>query len=320
MANYRRRRSRSAFIDRVLDLCWGAWAELGVSGWARTHADWAIDPEPLIIFTAAIGNEDPRLRDEATDWCIHYWRYVSRVRLRNLRNRDADEEFHDAWGEFAGTVNAHASVTWPGASEGRLSYRTTGRSQLRALSEPSLVYLRMRSMFGLSARTEILRHFLFHRYDWSTTSQLARLTAYTKRNVAEECEALERADVLALRVEGNRFYYSLARRKALREFVGDMADVRPHWPFLFNVITSVLDLDSSSRSLSRDALDVEARRTIRDIAEYLEVLELEPPPLRKGAGAADDVLTWAADFLETLGEGRWPSTRSRPIQRVRAVP
>jgi len=30
---------------------------------------WAIDPEPLIVFTA-IADLDPRLRDEALDWCI----------------------------------------------------------------------------------------------------------------------------------------------------------------------------------------------------------------------------------------------------------
>jgi hypothetical protein len=43
---------------------------LTAARWTRTHTDWAIDLEPLIMFTAALGDEDPRLRDEATDWCI----------------------------------------------------------------------------------------------------------------------------------------------------------------------------------------------------------------------------------------------------------
>ena len=60
----------------VVDLCWGAWSELGVSGWSRTHVTWAIDPEPLIVFTA-IADLDPRLRDEALDWCIRNSRHVS---------------------------------------------------------------------------------------------------------------------------------------------------------------------------------------------------------------------------------------------------
>ena len=56
--------------QQALDLCWGAWAELGVSGWGRTHQDWAIDPEPLVVFTVAVAESDPRLRDEVMDWCI----------------------------------------------------------------------------------------------------------------------------------------------------------------------------------------------------------------------------------------------------------
>lgn len=33
--------------------------------------------EDLICFTAFLGDEDARLRDEATDWCVRNWRYVS---------------------------------------------------------------------------------------------------------------------------------------------------------------------------------------------------------------------------------------------------
>ena len=73
--------------EAVIQFCWSVWAELGVSGWGRAHQGWAIDVEPLIIFTAAIGERDPRLRDEATDWCVRNWRLVSRVRLRNILRR-----------------------------------------------------------------------------------------------------------------------------------------------------------------------------------------------------------------------------------------
>lgn len=49
MATPRRQPSAAAsFADRALALAWGAWAELGVSGWASTHGNWAVDPEPLI--------------------------------------------------------------------------------------------------------------------------------------------------------------------------------------------------------------------------------------------------------------------------------
>ena len=88
-------------------LMWGAWVEVGVSGWQRTHDTWAVDPEPLIIATAALGDADPRLRDEALDWCIHYGRYVSKVRLRNLL-RSQPEGVHLLWGPFAATATKHS--------------------------------------------------------------------------------------------------------------------------------------------------------------------------------------------------------------------
>lgn len=44
------------------------------------EASIAISPEPLILFTAGLGDADPRLRDEATDWCVRYGRYVSAAR------------------------------------------------------------------------------------------------------------------------------------------------------------------------------------------------------------------------------------------------
>lgn len=47
MATSRRRRVRrrpaATFIDHGVALAWGAWAELGVSGWTATHQSWASD-------------------------------------------------------------------------------------------------------------------------------------------------------------------------------------------------------------------------------------------------------------------------------------
>lgn len=136
---------------------------------------------------------DPRLRDEALDWCIDNWRYVSRVRLRNLL-AEQPPELREEWGPFAATVSKHAGIRWPGATK-EFRYTTTGRSSLESMAEPSRAWLRMRAMFGLGARTEILRYFLSgHRR--ATLATIARRVRYAKRNVADECESLVKAGVL----------------------------------------------------------------------------------------------------------------------------
>ena len=101
------RRSAATFADQSLALAWGAWTQLGVSGWTSTHGDWAVDPEPLILFTAWLGDADPRLRDEATDWCVQNWRHISKARLKNLL-REQPDDVAAAFGEFGATVAAHA--------------------------------------------------------------------------------------------------------------------------------------------------------------------------------------------------------------------
>ena len=317
----KRNPTEDRLTDDVLALCWGAWAELGVSGWARTHQDWAIDPEPLVVFTASLGDLDPRLRDESLDWCIHYSRFVSRARLKNLRSHATDLALADAWGEFSATVNARARAMWTGATHERESYRVTGRSMIRPLTEASLVVLRMRAMFGLGARAEILRHLLLREGTWATTAQLAASTFYTKRNVAQECEALELAGVLAMRSDSNRFYYSLAQPRTLAAFVGDLPSVRPDWRALFRVVASLMALDRAAAGLADEVLTVETHRVVRDIERDLDILGLPGPPKIRGADSWDGFRSWATLLLRDLGAGRWPAEQNSehaepPIQRA----
>lgn len=304
-------RRRSALADYQLALLWGAWVELGVSGWQKTHRDWAVDPEPLIIATAALEDEDPRLRDEALDWCIHNWRHVSRVRLRNLL-REQPPEVRTAWGPFAATVTRHAGVPWPDATD-EFAYRVTGRSVLDVMEQPSRAWLRLRGMFGLGARTEILRFFLSgHRR--ATVATIARDTRYAKRAVADECDALERAGVLREQQVANRFYYTLNRASELRAFVGEVAGIRPDWTALFAVTSALVGVERSAARLSSEALMVEAHRVTQMLEDELDVLDIEERPQ---AGPPETYWPALRDFgerhLGAWAAGEWEPDREEPV-------
>jgi len=299
-----RRRPARTFVEQATALAWGAWAELGVSGWTETHDEWAIDPEPLILFTSFLGDSDARLRDEATDWCVRNWRHISRTRLRNLV-RVQPQAVRDTFGIFAATVGEHASVTWPYASEPR-RFTVTGRSASPQLDKPSMVWLRLRAMFGLGARTEILRYFLSSEQSWSSAVTISAAANYTKRNIAEECEALVQAGVLSVKPVGNRFYYTLASRSRLEAFVGPLPPVRPSWTALFNVARQLVDLESQAASSTNRTLTVKVRRAIDEMEADLDELELDPP----NSTVRGENLWSAAKSLgrESLGEwsmGRW---------------
>jgi DNA-binding transcriptional ArsR family regulator len=297
----------SALTRQALELCWGAWSELGVSGWGRTHRDWVIDPEPLIIATSRLGRDDPRLRDESMDWCIRNWRYVSQTRLRNLLRSDMYAT-PETWGPYAATVNAHAGVRWPLASEERPHYQVTGRSMLRPLTDPSLLVLRMRAMFGVGARTEILRHLLLTPDSRLTAAEIASAVGYAKRGVSDECEILVQGGLLEVLALGNRFYYSLNRSRHLSRFVGPAAPTAPDWIALFRVVFSVLELAESSIEYSSQVHSVELHQTLKRIEPDLRALRLEGPSKAKGAEMLTSWSTWSNALLENLATGSWPSS------------
>ncbi len=135
--------SSASIREHVLDLVWSLWAELGVSSWTRRHGQWAVDPEPLILFTAHVSETDRRLRDEATDWCIRYGGYVSATRLRNLL-KDEPADAKGAFETFAAVVNAHSGQSWPSNAEAR-KYQPSRRSSLSSFEAPALIVLRLRA-------------------------------------------------------------------------------------------------------------------------------------------------------------------------------
>lgn len=300
-------RSSATFIEQGLALAWGAWTELGVSGWSRTHERWAIDPEPLIVFTSLLSDADPRLRDEATDWCVLNWRQISKTRLKNLV-ADQPPGTQDTFGTFSATVSAHASVTWPYQTQPR-PFTVTGRSTAPRLDQPSMVWLRLRAMFGLGARTEIMRYFLTT--DTAPRASVAAIAGainYTKRNVADECEALTEAGMLNVRPDRNRNLYSLAKRDELESLLAPLPPIRPNLGTVFTVAQELIELEGQAPNSTIRTLQVKAHKTLDQIGLALDELGVSPP----NSTGADLWPTMQQLGTETLGAwalGRW----HRPI-------
>jgi DNA-binding transcriptional ArsR family regulator len=271
----------ATFSERLqghaLDLAWSLWAELGVSGWQRRHTSHAIDPELLILLTAFLGDADPRLRDEATDWCITYGRYVSAARLKNLVTRES-EETKKAFGEFTATVNAHSGLRWPGATEPRRFMRTD-RSELLDFRRPSLVVLRVRALFGVGARAEIVRAFLADPSVVLSAADLAAEAEYTKRNVAEGLDALRMAGLLEVAPVRNQLRYRLARPDELTALVGELPSVFPSWRPVFRILEHLLETARTDERLETRVRAVEAAKVLHELERDLRVAGVRAPPL-----------------------------------------
>ncbi len=261
--------------EHALDLAWSLWAELGVSGWRRRHTSHAIDPELLILFTSFLGDADPRLRDESTDWCIAYGRYVSAARLKNLLAQETPE-LRVAFGELAATVNAHSGLRWPGATEPR-RFQRTGRSEVPDFRRPSLIALRLRALFGVGARAEIVRGFLADPSVMLSAADLASDAGYTKRNVAEALDALRMAGLLEILPVRNQLRYRLARPGELVTWVGELPSSLPRWRSIFRILELLADLGRRAETPTPAVRAVEVTRTLHELEPDLRVVGVPRP-------------------------------------------
>lgn len=287
--------------DRSLELAWSLWAELGVSGWERHHSNLAIDVEPLILFTAALCYTDPRLRDEALDWCIRYGELVSVSRLQNLL-AGGFGDFRQSFGPFAATVNAHARHRWPDATTAH-PYQPTGRSRLADLRRPALVQLRLRALLGVSARAEVFRLLFADPRRAASAADLTNDACYVKRSVADALENLRVGGFLeALRVR-NQLRYKLTRTDALIGAFGPLPPVFPSWQAAFLVLNELIHYGERVEDAPLEVAAAEARPTIRRMLPYLRVLGVDDPPEAFGADLTPQFERWALSLADAMAGG-----------------
>lgn len=260
--------SSERLTDNAIALAWSLWAELGASGWQRNHSSHAIDPERLILFTALLGDADPRLRDESTDWCIAYGRYVSAARLRNLLSTQTPE-VRATFADMAATVNAHSNLRWPSAAQAR-PYARTQRSAIADFTSPSLVVLRLRALFGVGARAEVVRAFLADPSARFSAADVAADAGYTKRNVAEALDALRAAGLLRVEALRNQRLFGLAGAEWLTSLPGGLPESWPRWTSVFRVLEGLITGSRAAERMPARVRAVEASAVLRDLRHDLE--------------------------------------------------
>jgi len=303
-------------LDRLLvQLTWSLWTEIGVAGVQRMHVRHAIDPEPLIIITAALQDTDPRLRDESMDWCIRYLAFISKTRLRNLLNVQVYDATKKAFGQYAATINAQTRAQWPVPVDVKPRSFTPSGKASADFSRPALVRLRMRALFGVGARAELLTTFLGEPNASKSASEFVAV-GYAKRIVAQILSELHMSGLLEVTPVRNRIYYRLARARvnALQKLAAPLPDYFLDWSTLLSFLAAARYLAIRSESTSWRASAVGVNRLIQWFAASLASFGELP----RSEAALDtywhDAAHWILSFTQDLAEGRVPR-RSRSTSR-----
>ncbi len=294
--------ARHDLVEGLLDLLWRQWTTLGVAG-VNGAEPIAIDLEALLILTAQLSRQDPRLRDEALDWCAKSHRFISKPRLKQLLKLTSDTG-RVAFAPFAATLHHQVGGTWPTAENAeRWKVSLSTKSRAPELEEPALINLKLRALFGVSARADIIAAILHWPAPDFGAADLVWI-GYTKRNLADALDGLADAGLLASVRVGNRLRFSWRKRRPLIRLVEPLPTAIPRWPPIARVLGGFLELLERTEAKSDRAAVVEAVRMFELLKEDLKALGVEPPSATKAPLKWQRVIEWVQANSWELPRGR----------------
>lgn len=286
----------------LVELAWSLWSELGLSGWGNEHASWLVDPEALIILTAWLGDEDARLRDEATDWCVRFAPMISASRLGNLQER-ASPAARERLGEVARAVSRHSSVRWNFGSAGASllrapdPFKPTGRSRLESIRSPAQLSLRLRAVFGVGARAEVMRVLLEPPWAPTSTADIAEETFFKKRVIATTLEMMHKGGVVDSQRVRKELRFQLTNAAGWHGILGPFPEVWPRWHHILPLIADMQDAVVRVRALPPRARLVELRILVDALGPRATIAHL--PPLAE-VTKVEDLERWSGEVVAAL--------------------
>lgn len=233
---------KDLFLENMLNFLWRQWSALGVLGEAKATDPWAIDPEPMILFTFEIGRYEPRLFDEVLDWLIVNGRWVDIQRLRGIL-RKKDPTMVKLTGAVAGFLTQKSGERkwqnlarfckpemWKDANSAQpLFYNKAGNPhpvsdqtdfsflscgfnrpevKVRGLTREvpitaqNTIRFLLRALFGVGSRAECLVYLLTH--DGGHPAEVAKAIGLSVRGTQDALIDLSRSALVLTRITGKR--------------------------------------------------------------------------------------------------------------------
>lgn len=293
------------FDDNLARLAWSLWTEIGVAGFERKHQAFSVAPEELIMLTSALSEYDPRLRDEALDWCYRYHRYISPIRLQILAKKYG-EYLSESFSVFSATFNAIADLRtkWVVPIKvSSLKFHPSGKSVLRSLDAPSMINFRLRSFFGVGARADVLEFLLStERSDFAISDLME--TGYSKRRLAEILDDLAAAGIFSELKVRNQLRYTFVRRDQCIKLLGGIPKHMVYWCRILAVLLPIRACLQDVEDTPVGVRVIDIRNLLNNLTRELLELRLAPPSMQNNFEAYwDSVTKWLLGFSASLSQG-----------------
>ncbi len=294
---------REKFDKNLLDLAWSLWTELGVAGVKRKHQKFLIIPEELVILTAALGDIDPRLRDEALDWCSRNHHFISISRLKTLA-KSFDRSIQHSFSKFSATLNSVSSANWPILIKADpLKFIPSKKSKSPPFQLPALLCFRLRELFGVGARADLILFFLSQEKVDFAVSDVTEI-GYSKRTLANVLESFTHAGIFNVFMARNQQRYHFAKRNQIIRILDPLPEFMPPWRHIIEVLLSLRACIQHIEDKSESSKVIEIRNTLMGLQNKLNKLKLIAPPFQADLKVYLNVFSeWILRLSGSLAQG-----------------
>jgi hypothetical protein len=207
---------RDGYLEMLLRFLWREWTALGVVGQERGALRHVVDPEALLLFTCSLGRYDQRLFDEVLDWLTKNGRFLNVQRMKNILGKEdfgggkvlsavadwlsqqSDPMKWKLLAKMGGQTGDSQSLFYlpdgrplPQTSDSDATFLKHGftrnpitlRGYAQAFSTDATpcLSLRMRALFGLNARCDVLTYLALN--ETGHPRQVARELYYSQKAI-----------------------------------------------------------------------------------------------------------------------------------------
>lgn len=275
---------------QAIELAWRHWTALGVAGVAP-RPEHAIDLEALIAFTPFIAAADPRLERECLDWCVRIGpNNVSISRLRQIVRLMPER------GDAIALDLARIMIET--ASGRRLRPKLSHKSRSPRLDHPSLIQLRSRRIFGVSARADLVVALVTRARNAEAGRSSAILpVGYTKRTVALIIDDLVDAGILEKLVISQAASYKPLKVAPLRALLAPLPEKTPSWPERFALVAAILETWRTFGARAPTTYAIELAKVLDKLRPLAARIGEKPPIIGRPQAILAALERWSSAML-----------------------
>ncbi len=252
------------FMEQALQFLWGKWSQMGLAGVIPGRDDSVMDPEALLLFTLDFGRYDPRLFDEVLDWLVLNGRWINVRRMRTgieayshakrgvlaavcslLSDKTNDNKWTLLLKHLEGNPVSEREPLFFSKDGRELPYSDHPNEtflkhgllrndfELRQMSSEipvdsgaNLIF-KLRSLFGLSSRAEIIAYLLTNERGYP--SSIARDILYSQKSVYDALTEMSLSGLVESQSVGREKYFSLENPGKWWEVLGIGRERPPGW-------------------------------------------------------------------------------------------